>query len=73
MPLVMPSEPPKCGYDETKSILFDGVVIRFSAPIHAWNELKESKEWGDFQTLLEKRQTEYTQKQPRVAEYPQEY
>ena len=73
MPLGIPSEPPKYGYDETKSILFGGVVIRFSVPDHVWNELRESKEWNDFQALLEKHQTEYVQKQHQVAEYPQEY
>lgn len=30
------------------------MVIRFSVPCHEWNELAKSKEWKDFQTLLEK-------------------
>lgn len=51
------SEPIEPGYNEIKSILSDQVVIRFSVPCHGWNELAMSKEWKDFQDLLEKYQT----------------
>lgn len=56
------AEPPKLGYEELKSILSDWVVIRFSVPDHVWSELVESKEWKDFQALLEQHQTEDIQK-----------
>ena len=55
--------PLELGYEEFTTILSDRVVIRFSVPSHVWNELRESKEWKDFQNLLEKYQTEYIQKQ----------
>lgn len=44
---------PKEGYTTTKSILSDSVVIQFSVPDHEWSKLIESKEWKDFQSLLE--------------------
>lgn len=46
------------GYGKIKSILSDWVVIQFSVPCHEWNELETSKEWKNFQDLLEKHQTE---------------
>lgn len=51
-------EPKPYGYEEFRSILSDQVVIRFSVPFRAWKELEESKEWKDFQVLLERHQTE---------------
>lgn len=59
--LFVPSEPKKPGYEEIKSILSRWVVVRFSVPDHAWNELRESEEWKDFQALLEKFQREHIQ------------
>lgn len=50
------------GYEEIKSILSDWVLIQFSVPDHVWNELQKSKEWKDFQALLEKHQTEHIRK-----------
>lgn len=64
-------EPLKLGYEEFTSILSDWVVIRFSVPCHAWNKLRESKEWKAFQVLMEKYQTEHVQKQHLVGECPQ--
>ncbi len=57
------------GYDEIKSISSDQVVIRFSVPCHGWNELAISKEWKDFQALLEKYQIGQSQKQHLATEY----
>ncbi len=54
----MEIEPKPYGYEEFRSILSDQVVIRFSVPSRGWRELEESKEWKDFQTLLEKYQTD---------------
>lgn len=70
--LEIPYEPIGPGYDEIRSILSDQVVIRFSVPCHGWNELAMSKEWKDFQDLLEKYQTGQPQKQHLTAEYQQE-
>lgn len=59
---IVPREPPRQGYDESKSVLSDWVTVRFSVPDHAWNELQESKAWKDFQSLLEKVQKEHVQR-----------
>ena len=63
VPPIVPREPPRQGYDESKSILSDWVTVRFSVSDHAWNELQESKEWKDFQALLEQYQEVYVQKE----------
>ena len=65
---ITPKEPPKYGYDETISILSVGAVIRFSVPVHAWNKLRESKEWTDFVILLEEYQRGYVQKLHQIVE-----
>lgn len=57
-----PTEVPKFGYVSTSSILSDRVIVQFSVPDHAWNELQESREWKDFQSLLEEVQKEHIQK-----------
>lgn len=57
----MPDVPRKPGYEVIRSILYEWTIIRFVVPDHAWNELQESKEWKDFEALLEKVQTEHIQ------------
>lgn len=59
---VFPPEVPMFGYVTTSSILSDLVIVQFSVPGHAWNELQESREWKDFQSLLEEVQKEHIQK-----------
>ena len=66
-------EPAKVGYEEFKSILSYQVEIRFSVPDREWNKLRESKEWTEFQALLEKTQKEYDPKQHQAAEWPKEF
>lgn len=66
-PSIVPGEPPTLGFEEFRTILSDWVVVRFSVPCHAWNELVESKEWRDFQNLLEKYQKEYIRTQHTVV------
>lgn len=59
---VFPTGVPIFGYVSTRSILSDRVIVQFSVPDHAWNELQESREWRDFQSLLEEVQKEHIQK-----------
>lgn len=66
-PPIVPAELPTLGFEEFRTILSDWVVVRFSVPCHAWNELVESKEWRDFQDLLEKYQKEYIRTQHTVV------
>ena len=51
------------GYEEFKSILSDWMLVQFFVPCHVWSELQESKEWKEFESLLERYQKEHIQKE----------
>ena len=59
---------PTEGYVTIKSVLSDHTAVLFAVPSHEWNELVESKEWRDFQALLEKTQEAFYQQKPPTAE-----
>ncbi len=60
------------GYVAYWNILSDYAEVRFLVPEQRWNELLESKEWKEFQTLLEACQKEYAQRLQEEAEHQQE-
>ena len=55
---------PTEGYVEIKYVLSDHTAVLFAVPSHEWNKLVESKEWKDFQVLLEKTQEAFYQRKP---------
>ena len=58
---------PTEGYVTINYILSDHTAVLFAVPSHEWNELVESKEWKDFQALLEKTQeASYQRRLPTV-------
>ena len=59
---------PTEGYVTIKSVLSDHTAVLFAVSSHEWNELVESKEWRDFQALLEKTQEAFYQQKPPTAE-----
>ena len=59
---------PTEGYVTINYILSDHTAVLFAVPSHEWNELVESKEWRDFQALLEKTQEAFYQQKPPTAE-----
>lgn len=63
---------PDIGYVSATTILSDLVLIQFSVPCPAWNELEESEEWKAFVALLERHQEEYSQKRHTVVGCRQE-
>lgn len=65
--LGLEAEAPVLGYGVFRHILSDSDLILFSVPGHGWNELEQSKEWKDFQILLEKFQEGYFQRQPQAG------
>ena len=61
---IVPTE----GYAAITNVLSDHTAIQFAVPSREWNELEKSKEWTDFQVLLEKTQEAFYQQKPPIAE-----
>lgn len=59
---------PTEGYVTIKYILSDYTAVLFAVPSHEWNELVKSREWRDFQALLEKTQEAFGQQRLPTAE-----
>lgn len=59
---------PTEGYVTINYILSDHMTVLFAVPSHEWNELVESKEWKDFQALLEKTQEAFYQRRLPIVE-----
>lgn len=57
----------KVGYEEFTTLLSSYTEVRFSVPRHEWTRLRESKEWTDFQDILEEIQREYIQKKHSIG------
>lgn len=60
------------GYVTIRNILSDHTAILFAVPSHVWNELEKSKEWTDFQNLLEKYQEPFARQLHIEAGHKQE-
>ena len=60
---MFPTKVPEFGYVTISSILSDQVVVEFSVPCHEWSKLEASKEWRDFQVLLERCQKEHSHRE----------
>lgn len=59
---------PTEGYVATTHILSAHTAIQFAVPSHEWSVLEKSREWKDFQALLEKIQEEFYQKKHQAVE-----
>ena len=60
------------GYVTIRNVLSDHTAILFAVPSHVWNELEKSKEWTDFQNLLEKYQESFARQLHIEAGHKQE-